>query len=171
MKRALTSYIPRTRLVSTQIRHNRNWRFHKEVRLWLTKESGTAPSQKASTYERGVYTFFDPESWERVKKETVIMYDLLEEKAPLPISSVGGGVITGGGAGTPQGMPSQQQQQQPPMPPPGMGMLGQVQQSHGQPSQQAQQQMHQQQLAEQQMRMQGMNARYQGTRTPGLGAM
>ena len=25
---------------------NRNWRFHKELRVWLTKEAGTAPSNK-----------------------------------------------------------------------------------------------------------------------------
>ena len=143
-------------------RYNRNWRFHKDIRLWLTKESGTAPSQKAATYERGMYTFFDPENWERTKKETIIMYDLLEEKVPL----VGNGGVPGGGA----------QQQPPPPPPPGMNVLGpnpavQVPQQHA--VQQHQQQLHQQQLADQMRHrhpdIQGMNARYPGVGTPGTG--
>lgn len=167
------------RLTKEPYRHNRNWRFHKDIRLWLTKESGTAPSQKASTFERGVYTFFDPETWERVKKETVIMYDLLEEKAPLTVA----GPI--GGAPGPQGAPTPQS-----LPPPGMGLLGQghqlgqqAQGSHlgqSQPQhpnaqhQQQQQQLHQQQQQQQladQIRMQSMNARYSGARTPGLGGI
>jgi len=156
--------------VAAQELHNRNWRFHKEIRLWLTKESGTAPSQKASTYERGVYTFFDPEIWERVKKELVIMYDHLEEKAPLSV------------AGT-MSAPGHQSTTQQPLQPLGMGLHGQghqtgqqAQTSHlgpTQPSHPSAQhpQLHQQQPLADQLRMQGMSTRYQGTRTPGLSGL
>lgn len=66
--------------IAAQELYNRNWRFHKEIRRWLTKESGTSPSQKAATYERGTYTFFDPDNWEKTKKDATILYDQLEEK-------------------------------------------------------------------------------------------
>jgi CCR4-NOT transcription complex subunit 2 len=140
------------------LRYNRNWRFHKEIRLWLTKESGTAPSQKASTYERGIYTFFDPENWERVKKETVIMYDLLEEKAPL----LGGG-----------GQPQQQQAPQPlQSAPPGMSMMATnqgPQQQHVAQQHQLQQQQMVDQLRHRHGDMSGLNARFQGVNVGATG--
>ncbi|KAF8685483.1 NOT2 / NOT3 / NOT5 family [Rhizoctonia solani] len=71
--------------MASQELYNRNWRFHKERRVWLTKESGTSPSQKTSTHESGVYTFFDPENWERVKMHARIQYDQLEEKHTVPV--------------------------------------------------------------------------------------
>ncbi len=110
---------------------------------------------KTATYERGVYTFFDPENWERVKKDTVILYDLLEEKIPL------GGVLGGVPVGGPQ--------QQGPPPPPGMNVLG----PGSGPNQPQQHQLHQPQIADVRHRhgdLQGMqNARYPGVGTPGLG--
>ncbi|CAG8574275.1 2819_t:CDS:2 [Funneliformis mosseae] len=60
--------------------YNRNWRYHKEYRFWLTKELGTEPIAKTQNYERGNYIYFDPNSWEKVKKEFVLMYDMLEER-------------------------------------------------------------------------------------------
>ncbi|KAG8903893.1 hypothetical protein FRB99_002593 [Tulasnella sp. 403] len=71
--------------VAAQELYNRNWRYHKEARVWLTKEAGQSPLHKDASHERGTYTFFDPERWEKVKKEALIMYDKLEERA-LPQS-------------------------------------------------------------------------------------
>lgn len=48
----------------TRRRYKHNWRYHKEVHLWLTKESGIEPSQKTDQYERGSYIFFDRASWD-----------------------------------------------------------------------------------------------------------
>lgn len=48
-------------------RYKHNWRYHKELKLWLTKESGVEPTQKTATYERGSYIFFDPLGWEKSK--------------------------------------------------------------------------------------------------------
>src|SRR5271154_286900 len=62
------------------IRYNRNWRYHKEHRFWLTKEFGTDPITKTPSFERGNYIYFDPDSWEKVKKEFVLVYDALEER-------------------------------------------------------------------------------------------
>lgn len=53
---------------------NRNWRYHKELKLWLTKDPLSEPVQQNSQAESGVYVFFDPSSWEKVKKEYVLYY-------------------------------------------------------------------------------------------------
>ncbi len=62
------------------VRYNRNWRYHKELRLWITKESGMAPSQKVQGGEQGQYTCWDPENWAKERKEMTVMYADLEEK-------------------------------------------------------------------------------------------
>jgi len=67
--------------IAAQELYNRNWRFHKEARVWLTKESGQSPVQKDATHERGSYTFFDHNQWAKVKKEAIIYYEHLEERA------------------------------------------------------------------------------------------
>ncbi|ORY76947.1 hypothetical protein BCR35DRAFT_305711 [Leucosporidium creatinivorum] len=60
--------------------YKHNWRYHKELRLWLTKEAGTEPTQKTSSYERGSYIIFDPTVWERVRKEFVLEFSALESR-------------------------------------------------------------------------------------------
>ena len=63
--------------------HHRNWRFHKELQLWLTKEHNMEPTQKTPMYEKGQYVFWDLESWQRVTKNFVLLYELLEDRPPL----------------------------------------------------------------------------------------
>ena len=46
--------------------YNRDWRFHRELKLWFTRMPGTEPTQKTPTYERGTYIYFDPHSWQKV---------------------------------------------------------------------------------------------------------
>jgi CCR4-NOT transcription complex subunit 2 len=61
--------------------YRRGWRFHKEFKLWLTKENlETEPIVKGPDFERGVYVFFDPSSWTRVTKEWILYFDQLEER-------------------------------------------------------------------------------------------
>ncbi|KAI0671151.1 hypothetical protein C8Q78DRAFT_841125 [Trametes maxima] len=66
--------------VAAQELYNRNWRYHKELRLWLTKETGTQPSQKVPGGEQGTYSYWDPEMWEKARKEMTVLYTDLEEK-------------------------------------------------------------------------------------------
>ena len=61
--------------VAAQELYSRNWRYHKELHVWLTKEQNTEPTHKTPTYERGTYVFFDPASWDKVSKS----------ECPLPI--------------------------------------------------------------------------------------
>ncbi|KAG0243441.1 hypothetical protein BGX31_010724 [Mortierella sp. GBA43] len=66
--------------------YSRHWRYHKELRLWLMKDQSSEHS-KTPTFERGTYIFFDPNSWEKVKKDFIVMYDALEERRQ--VSSLG----------------------------------------------------------------------------------
>ena len=43
--------------------YNRDWRYHKEDRVWITRAPGMPPSEKTQVYERGTYYFFDVISW------------------------------------------------------------------------------------------------------------
>ncbi|KAF9191942.1 hypothetical protein BGZ51_006500 [Haplosporangium sp. Z 767] len=63
--------------------YNRHWRYHKELKLWLMKDQSSEQS-KTPTFERGSYIFFDPNSWEKVKKDFIVMYDALEERRQAP---------------------------------------------------------------------------------------
>lgn len=84
--------------------YNRDWRYHKEERVWITRAPGMAPSEKTATYERGTYYFFDVNSWRKVPKEFHLDYDKLEDRPSLPSSLTGGpspsGVSVGGVGGS-----------------------------------------------------------------------
>lgn len=49
-------------------RFNRDWRYHKEERVWITRAPGMEPTLKTNTYERGTYYFFDCLNWRKVAK-------------------------------------------------------------------------------------------------------
>ena len=66
---------------ATLSRFNRNWRYHKELRLWITKETGTPSSAKIPGGEQGTYSYWDPENWEKARKEMTVLYTDLEEKS------------------------------------------------------------------------------------------
>lgn len=63
--------------------YSREWRYHKDERVWLTRVPGVEPLQKSSTYERGTYYFFDYLNWRKIAKEFHLEYDKLEEKPTL----------------------------------------------------------------------------------------
>ncbi|KAG6852462.1 hypothetical protein C0991_011764 [Blastosporella zonata] len=92
--------------VAAQELWNRNWRYHKDLRLWITKESGTSPSQKVPGGEQGQYTFWDPENWCKERKDMTVLYADLEEKNTPAFSQVTGLVLSSSTA------PAQQTQAQ-----------------------------------------------------------
>ena len=73
-------------------RWNRNWRYHRDLRLWITKETGTSPSQKIPGGEQGTYTFWDPENWGKERKDMSVLYADLEEKS-VPVFVQGPGLV------------------------------------------------------------------------------
>jgi len=64
--------------------YNRDWRYHKEDKVWITRAPGMPPAEKTSTYERGTYYFFDVANWRKVPKEFHLDYDKLEVGPSLP---------------------------------------------------------------------------------------
>ncbi|KAJ3175772.1 hypothetical protein HDU87_005766 [Geranomyces variabilis] len=67
---------------------NRSWRFHKELKLWESRDRSpiTAAAEqmtKGIGFERRVFVFFDPGAWARVRKEWVVYYDQLEERGVM----------------------------------------------------------------------------------------
>uniref|UniRef100_H2ZK43 NOT2/NOT3/NOT5 C-terminal domain-containing protein n=1 Tax=Ciona savignyi TaxID=51511 RepID=H2ZK43_CIOSA len=64
--------------------YNRDWRYHKEERIWITRAPGIDPRMKTSTYEQGTYYYFDCQNWRKVAKEFHLEYDKLEERPHLP---------------------------------------------------------------------------------------
>lgn len=63
--------------------YSREWRYHKEEKVWITRAPGIAPSEKTNSYERGTYYIFDAHLWRRVPREFVLQYDLLESKPTI----------------------------------------------------------------------------------------
>lgn len=78
--------------------------------MWLTKETGQSPLQKDAAFERGTYTFFDPERWEKVKKDATIYYEQLEERALPQSLNAMSMTMAGMPMGTMGGMQAQAQQ-------------------------------------------------------------
>lgn len=58
----------------------RSWRFHKEQRVWLTKDGSAQASSKVPGGETGAWVVFDPEAWARERKEATVLWADLEEK-------------------------------------------------------------------------------------------
>ncbi|KAJ1735607.1 transcriptional regulator [Coemansia biformis] len=126
-------------LAAAEELYQRQWRYHKELRLWLTKDPETQPTVRTARGEQGVFIFFDPGIWQRVKKEFLVLYELLEDQGALSANAEAAGAAAaarGGAQSVPP--PSQQQQQQfrpqaqqqPPLPLPmalGAGGLDQTQ--------------------------------------------
>jgi len=64
--------------------YNRDWRYHKEEKCWLTRASGQGLVERTQTYERGTYYIFDATHWRKVPKDMMLEYDKLEERPMLP---------------------------------------------------------------------------------------
>eukprot|EP01113_Clastostelium_recurvatum_P039573 TRINITY_DN6054_c0_g1_i3.p1 TRINITY_DN6054_c0_g1~~TRINITY_DN6054_c0_g1_i3.p1 ORF type:complete len:593 (+),score=122.85 TRINITY_DN6054_c0_g1_i3:120-1898(+) len=62
--------------------YNRDWRYHKEHKLWFTRVHGTEATHKSPTAEKGSYYYFDIGTWEKVRKDNfLLVYEMLETKA------------------------------------------------------------------------------------------
>ncbi|KAL5010503.1 hypothetical protein ScPMuIL_012808 [Solemya velum] len=64
--------------------YSREWRYHKDEHVWITRAPGVEPIIKTKGYERGTYYFFDAQNWRKVAKEFHLEYDKLEDRPTLP---------------------------------------------------------------------------------------
>lgn len=64
--------------------YNRDWRFHKEQGLWITRAPGTEARVKTEAREEGKYIFFDYKTWTKITKDFILEYSMLEQRPVLP---------------------------------------------------------------------------------------
>ncbi|XP_064554191.1 regulator of gene activity isoform X2 [Drosophila montana] len=48
--------------------HSREWRYHVEEKIWITRIPGINQYEKNGTKERGTFYYFDAQSWKRLSK-------------------------------------------------------------------------------------------------------
>jgi len=58
--------------------NSRNWRWHKKLQLWLTKDDLMIPHPLSSTSERGYYIIWDTVSWRKERREFTLHYGDLD---------------------------------------------------------------------------------------------
>jgi len=63
--------------------YNRNWRFHKEKKIWISKTQNIKAREQNMNYEEGTFHVWDVDSWKKVPKDMKVEYSKLEEKSPL----------------------------------------------------------------------------------------
>ncbi|KAK3390910.1 hypothetical protein B0H63DRAFT_466762 [Podospora didyma] len=66
---------------------NRNWRWHKKMQVWLTKDDMMVPQALSPTHERGYYIIWDTVSWRKERREFTLHYADLDTN---PASQVPG---------------------------------------------------------------------------------
>lgn len=86
-------------VAAAQELHNRDWRYHKTLRLWLTRIPNKVSFVKTVTYEKGTFKFFNPESWTFEDKDDFhLEFDDLDDVKPT--TGVAGGAANGAAATT-----------------------------------------------------------------------
>ena len=66
-------------LAAAQELHNRDWWYHKEVKQWMQRI--TDPTVNMPSFERGSYMFWNPEKWQKERRDDfVLVYDQLEDR-------------------------------------------------------------------------------------------
>ncbi|CAD5212038.1 unnamed protein product [Bursaphelenchus okinawaensis] len=60
--------------------YNRDWRFHKEEKVWLTRTAYLGVKEQTTEYEKGQYNVFDPVQWRKIPREMILEYKMLEAR-------------------------------------------------------------------------------------------
>ncbi|KAK5660226.1 hypothetical protein OQA88_12760 [Cercophora sp. LCS_1] len=68
--------------------NTRNWRWHKKLQIWLTKDDMMVPQVLSPTHERGYYVVWDTTSWHKERRELTLHYaDLANDLSGTPLGS------------------------------------------------------------------------------------
>ncbi|CAI8000780.1 CCR4-NOT transcription complex subunit 2 [Geodia barretti] len=73
-------------IVAANELHARDWRYHKEEKIWITRAPGMRPVKQEQTFEEGTYCYFDVNLWRKATRDFRVEYDKLEDRPPLPTS-------------------------------------------------------------------------------------
>ncbi|KAM4056856.1 NOT2 / NOT3 / NOT5 family protein [Hirsutella rhossiliensis] len=58
--------------------HTRNWRWHKKLQIWLTKDDHMTPQILSPSHERGYYIVWDANNWRKDRREFTLHYHDLD---------------------------------------------------------------------------------------------
>ncbi|KAL1874436.1 transcriptional regulator [Diaporthe australafricana] len=70
--------------LAAQQLYQRGWRWHKDLRVWLTKDVEMQPVAVNPEAERGYYVIWNAETWARMRQELTLYYADLETFPELP---------------------------------------------------------------------------------------
>jgi len=79
-----TMYGDALQLVAASLLFERGWRFHKQQRIWLARWPGVRPEEKTAAFEKGLYQYFDMNTWKRIPGWFRLDYCQLAEKTVVP---------------------------------------------------------------------------------------
>ncbi|KAL2267636.1 hypothetical protein VTJ83DRAFT_4913 [Remersonia thermophila] len=69
--------------------NNRNWRWHKKLQLWLTKDDVMVPQSLGPTHERGYYVVWDTVNWRKERRELMLHYADLDTSPTVQLQGLG----------------------------------------------------------------------------------
>ncbi|KAK5998513.1 Zinc-regulated GTPase metalloprotein activator 1 [Cladobotryum mycophilum] len=64
--------------------HSRNWRWHKKLQVWLTKDEHMTPQILSPNHERGYYIVWDTANWRKDRREFTLHYGDLDTTLSQP---------------------------------------------------------------------------------------
>ncbi|XP_019854269.1 PREDICTED: CCR4-NOT transcription complex subunit 2-like [Amphimedon queenslandica] len=64
--------------------YTRDWRYHKEEKIWITRAPNMRPTKVETTYEEGTYCYFDLGTWRKAHRDMKVEYDRLAERPSIP---------------------------------------------------------------------------------------
>lgn len=59
-------------------RNNRNWRWHKKLKIWLTKDEHMQPRVLSQHHEEGYYIIWNIAEWRKERRTLTLYYADLE---------------------------------------------------------------------------------------------
>ncbi|KAH7030920.1 uncharacterized protein B0I36DRAFT_322771 [Microdochium trichocladiopsis] len=65
--------------------NNRNWRWHKKLKIWLTKDDIMQPRQLSGLHEEGYYIIWNTKEWRKERRTLVLYYEDLETLSQNPV--------------------------------------------------------------------------------------
>ena len=73
-----------TLFLLSSVSYTRDWRYHKEEKIWITRAPNMRPTKVETTYEEGTYCYFDLGTWRKAHRDMKVEYDRLAERPAIP---------------------------------------------------------------------------------------
>ncbi|KAK3318486.1 hypothetical protein B0H66DRAFT_557418 [Apodospora peruviana] len=70
--------------------NNRNWRWHKKMQIWLTKDDMMTPQSLSPNHERGYYIIWDAPNWRKDRRELTLHYSDLDTTTTPAMQALAG---------------------------------------------------------------------------------